>query len=85
MTLISSFSDRYTQLYEEQSIICSQVLEEGMRKVVLGLEHKSLLEYAVFKPWEVASLINFELLGDITPQLDTSDTYFEYLTSLVSS
>lgn len=72
--------------FEEQSQICTDILDDGMRKVVQNLMQKSLLEYSVFKPRELISLINFQLLGDIKGQsLDTSDTYFEYLSSAVSS
>ena len=57
----------------------------GARKVFQSLMQKSLLGYLVLRPFELASLMNFQLLGDITQlSLDTSDTYFEYLSSLVS-
>jgi hypothetical protein len=71
--------------FEEQSSICTQLLAGGTRKVIQSLMQKGLLNYLVLRPFELASLINFQLLGDITQQsLDTSDTYFEYLSSLVS-
>ncbi|KAF4628859.1 hypothetical protein G7Y89_g9299 [Cudoniella acicularis] len=83
MTLIWSTNEQRMADFEEQSAVCIQLLNEGMRKVIENLIQKSLLKYVVFKPWELASLINFRLLGDITSQsLDTSDTYFEYLSSL---
>jgi hypothetical protein len=57
-----------------------------MRRVVENLGQKSLLEYAVFRPWELASLVNSVLLSDVTgSSRDTSDTYVEYLNYLVSS
>lgn len=84
MSLTFSIEEENFSKFEEQSLICTQLLEDGMRKVVQSLIRKSLLDYAVFKPWELSSLISFQLLGDIAPQsLDTSDTYFEYLSSLV--
>jgi hypothetical protein len=86
MAVIFSFKDQYMMIFEEQSDVCSQLLNEGMRKVVENLGQKSLLEYAVFKPWELASLVNFVLLRDITGQSpDISDTYLEYMTYLVRS
>lgn len=86
MALVCSSKEQHLWFFQDQTIICSQLLNEGMRKVVENLGQKSLLEYAVFKPWEVASLVNFVLLSDITGQLrDTSDTYVEYLNHLVSS
>ena len=72
--------------FEEQSRLCSQLLNQGMVQVLESLKQKSLLKYAVFNPWQLASLVNFVLLGDITAQApDTSDTYSEYLSYLVSS
>ena len=69
----------------DQSTICSQLLNQGMRSVVESLGQKSLLGYAVFKPWELASLINFVLLSDITAQSrNITDTYLTYLNYLVS-
>ncbi len=85
MTFVICANEKLTTLFEEQNRICNQLMDDGMRKVVVSLKQKSLLEYAIFRPGEMASLVNFVLLGDITPQsLDTSDTYFEYLSSLVS-
>jgi hypothetical protein len=55
---------------------CYEFLEEGMRKIVRSLTGKSLLEYAVFVPFEVASLISFQLLQDITQTApDIIETY----------
>jgi hypothetical protein len=57
-----------------------------MRKVIRSLTNKNLLEYAVFKPFEVASLINLQVLQDVARTgLDISDTYSQYLRRLVSS
>lgn len=84
MSLVFNLKD--LPRFEEQSSICTQLLATGTRKVVHSLMQKGLLGYLVLRPFELASLINFQLLGDITQQaLDTSDTYFEYLSSLVSS
>ncbi|CZR67669.1 uncharacterized protein PAC_17568 [Phialocephala subalpina] len=86
MSLVFCSNEKYMAKFEEQSRICTDILDDGMRKVVQNLMQKSLLEYSVFKPWELISLINFQLLGDIKGQsLDTSDTYFEYLSSVESA
>jgi hypothetical protein len=72
--------------FEDQIAACYELLEEGMRKVIRSLTNKSLLGYAVFKPFEVASLINLQVLQDVTRTgLDISDTYSQYLRRLVSS
>jgi hypothetical protein len=72
--------------FEEHSRLCSQLLNEGIMQVLVNLGQKSLLKYAVFNPGQLASLANFVLLRDITAQApDTSDTYSEYLSYLVSS
>ena len=83
MSLVFNMKDYAS--FEVQSRICTQLLATGARKVFQSLMQKSLLGYLVLRPFELASLMNFQLLGDITQlSLDTSDTYFEYLSSLVS-
>jgi hypothetical protein len=85
MSLVFSSKETHLTVFEEQSFICGELLNKGMAKVARNLTQKSLLEYLVFKPWELVSLINFALLGDITsPHPDITDTYVEYLRSLVS-
>lgn len=85
MAMVFSSKDTHISLFQEQSDICSQLLREGMRKVVDNLGQKSLLEYAVFKPWELASLVNIALLKDITVlPSDICESYLDYMTYLVS-
>lgn len=70
---------------EDHMTACYELLEEGMRKVVCSLTNKSLLKYAVFVPFEVVSLINFQLLQDLTQAVpDISETYWQYLRLLAS-
>jgi hypothetical protein len=83
MSLVVCTKDRMQ--FEDQMTTCYELLEEGMRKIVRSLTSKSLLEYAVFVPFEVASLINFQLLQDITrTSPDIIETYWQYLRRLVS-
>jgi hypothetical protein len=72
-------------LFENQMMICYELLEEGMRKVVQSFTNKSLLEYTVFMPFDLASLISCQLLQDLTRTYpDISETYRQYLRRLVS-
>jgi hypothetical protein len=80
MSLINM--SRGSSLWDDQINICSSLMNEGMKKVVQDLNQKSLLEKSVFMPFEVASLVNFRLLKDVTP--DISMTYFARLKQLVS-
>jgi hypothetical protein len=83
MSLVVCTKDRMQ--FEDQMTTCYELLEEGMRKIVRSLTSKSLLEYAVFIPFEVVSLINFQLLQDITRTApDIIETYWQYLRLLVS-
>jgi hypothetical protein len=71
--------------FADQMTTCYELLEEGMRKVVQTFTHKSLLEYSVFMPVDLASLIGFQLLQDLTRTFpDISETYWQYLRRLVS-
>lgn len=73
-------------LWEDQMNTCAALVEEGMKKVVQSLNRTSLLEKSVFMPSEVASLINFQLLQDLTgnQSSDICETYSVYLRGLVS-
>jgi hypothetical protein len=85
MAMVFSSKDQHLSFFQDQSTLCSLLLNGGMRKVVEKVGQKSLLEYAVFKPWELTSLINFVLLSDITGEIrDVSETYVKYLDLLVS-
>lgn len=83
MSLVCFVQD--TTLFTNQMNVCIVLLAEGMRKVVQRANPKGLSEYYVFTPFQLTSLINFQLLQDITrvsPDINT--TYWEYLQSLVS-
>jgi len=83
MSLICFLQD--TTLFTNQMNVCIVLLTEGMRKVIQRANQKGLSEHYVFTPFQLTSLINFQLLQDITrvsPDIET--TYWEYLKSLVS-
>lgn len=85
MSMVTSCINKQPRVFEHQSRTARELLLVGLRNTVQDLTRTSLSEYAVLKPWELTSLVNYQLLGDITASsLDTSDTYFEYLSSLVS-
>ena len=64
--------------------MCDELLAEGMRKIVRSLSHHSLLDNLVLAPAELALLINFQLLQDVTKIFpDISESYGEYLRALV--
>jgi len=76
---------RGSSLWEHQMEICSSLMDKGMKMVVQGLGQNSLLAKSVLMPFEVASLVNFQLLQGVRESLpDISETYFEYLKKLVS-
>jgi hypothetical protein len=84
MALIFCSQEQYSAGFEEQSSICSRLLTASMIQVLMNLGQKSLLKYAVFNPWQLASLVNFVLLGGVTASApDTGGTYSDYLTYLV--
>ena len=69
----------------EQLDACTKLLTGGMQKVIQRPNQKSLLEYSIVTPVQLTSLINFNLLQDITrihPDINT--TYWEFMKSLVS-
>lgn len=84
MAMVFSSKDQHLSFFQDQSALCSRLLHGGMRTVVEKTGQKSLLEYAVFKPWELTYLINFVLLSDIAGDIrDISETYVKYLDLLV--
>ncbi|KAH6668177.1 hypothetical protein B0J14DRAFT_600005 [Halenospora varia] len=86
MSMVTSCINKQPRVFEHQSRTARELLLVGLRNTVQDLTRTSLSEYAVLKPWELTSLVNYQLLGDITASsLDTSDTYFEYLSSLESA
>ena len=69
----------------EQLDASTKLLTGGMQKVIQRPNQKSLLEYSIVTPVQLTSLINFNLLQDITrihPDINT--TYWEFMKSLVS-
>lgn len=79
------FTTEDMQLFDEQMMICNELLEQGMKKVVGELSAKPLSEYIVFAPFDLALLMSFQLSqGPNGSSLDISESYLEYLKSLVS-
>lgn len=83
MSLVCFVED--TTLFVNQINVCNVLLVEGMRKVIQRANQRRLSEHYVFTPFQLNSLISFNLLQDITrisPDINT--TYWEYMQSLVS-
>ena len=73
------------QGFDEQMVICTGLIDLGMKKVIQNMSDVRLSKYTVFPPSEFASLVTFQLLQDVKGStLDISETYLEYLKSLVS-
>lgn len=73
------------QLFDEQMTLCSELIELGTRKLVQNMSLNHLSDYATFVPLELASVIAFQLVQDITgPAVDICETYWEYIKVLVS-
>lgn len=71
-------------VFDSQSSVVHDLLDKGMRKVVQDSSKKSLLESLVFTPFELATLINFQLLEGATPySQDIIEPYWQYLRGLV--
>ncbi|KFY18785.1 hypothetical protein V493_08347, partial [Pseudogymnoascus sp. VKM F-4281 (FW-2241)] len=70
-------------VFDNQSPVVHDLLDKGMRKVVQETSKKSLLDSLVFTPFELATLINFQLLEGATPySQDIVEPYWQYLRSL---
>ncbi|OBT78122.1 hypothetical protein VF21_02657 [Pseudogymnoascus sp. 05NY08] len=70
-------------VFENQNSVVHDLLDKGMRKVVQETSKKSLLDSLVFTPFELATLINFQLLEGVTPHSqDIIEPYWQYLRSL---
>lgn len=71
-------------VFDAQRLVVHDLLDKGMRQVVQDTAKKSLLESLVFTPFELASLINFQLLeGASTHSQDIIEPYWQYLRGLV--
>ncbi|XMA10295.1 hypothetical protein WAI453_003086 [Rhynchosporium graminicola] len=85
LVLALTFSAEDTGLFETQMSICHDLVIRGTRKAISGLSKANLFDYAVFQPFEFASLIAFQLSQEHKGSAaDVSDTYLEYLKTLQS-
>jgi len=81
--LASTASDM--QVFDKHMTLCSELLELGLRKSVQTMSPHQLSEYATFLPSELASLVTFQLVQDVTgAAMDIGETYSEYMKDLVS-
>ena len=85
LLLSLAFLAKDMQVFDEQMVICNDLIALGMRKVIRNVSDVRLSKYTVFPPSEFASLVTFQLLQDVKGStLDISEVYLEYLKSLVS-
>lgn len=86
LVLALTFCVEDMRLFDSQMTTCNELIDQGIQKVIF--EHISKVElsnYAVFLPFEFASLVAFQLSRDQNGSItDISDTYLEYLKTLVS-
>jgi hypothetical protein len=83
ISLVSCVDD--LGIFDVHSEICGDLLDKGMRKMVRSVNESTLLDNLVLAPAELALLMSFQLLRDVTKSYpDISGTYSEYLRSLVS-
>ncbi|TGO45808.1 hypothetical protein BOTNAR_0637g00020 [Botryotinia narcissicola] len=65
--------------------LCLDLMNEGMKETLQSLSKYQLSEYAVFAPFDLASLITFQLSQDLTGSCpDICTTYVDYMISLES-
>lgn len=63
---------------------CLELANEGMKDTVQTLLKYKLSDYAVFGPFDLASLLTFQLSQDLTGMCpDICETYVDYMRSLV--
>ncbi|ESZ93269.1 hypothetical protein SBOR_6369 [Sclerotinia borealis F-4128] len=63
--------------------LCLELTNEGMSETIKTLSKYRLSDYVVFAPFDVASLITFQLSQDLTgPCPDICETYMVYMRSL---
>jgi hypothetical protein len=85
LLLSLAFLAKDMQVFDEQMVICNDLIALGMKKVIQKMSDVRLSKYTVFPPSEFASLVTFQLLQDVKGStLDISEVYLEYLKSLVS-
>ncbi|KAH7370897.1 hypothetical protein BKA65DRAFT_562836 [Rhexocercosporidium sp. MPI-PUGE-AT-0058] len=85
LVLAMTFSIRDIRLFDSQMTTCHDLIDLGIKKVISNVSKVELSNYAVFSPFEFASLIAFQLSrGDNGSAADISDAYLEYLKTLQS-
>lgn len=71
--------------FERHILRCNDLLGESVRKILTQMIPRSLLDDLVLAPIELALLINFQLLQDVTSSLpDVGLSYWQYFKRLVS-
>jgi hypothetical protein len=82
MSLVYCAED--STIWLEQINKASSLIDKGMKIIVQNLNQKSVLDKSVLMPFEVALLVNLQLLQDITvAHPDITDSYKVYLSYLV--
>ncbi|KAL2066725.1 hypothetical protein VTL71DRAFT_2797 [Oculimacula yallundae] len=85
LVLAFTFSVEDMGLFENQMSICHDLVIRGVKKAILNVSQVDLSDYAVFQPFDFASLIAFQLSREQRGSAyDISDTYLEYLKTLQS-
>ncbi|KAK0122467.1 hypothetical protein ONS95_010699 [Cadophora gregata] len=83
LALTAAFEDM--RLFDVQMTTCHELIDQGIKIVVSSISKVDISNYAVFPPFEFASLIAFQLSRDENGStLDISDMYLEYLKTLQS-
>ncbi|PVH80883.1 hypothetical protein DL98DRAFT_490583 [Cadophora sp. DSE1049] len=83
LALTASMEDM--RLFDVQMTTCHELIDQGIKTVVSNISKVDMSNYAVFPPFEFASLIAFQLSRDENGSAaDISDTYLEYLKTLQS-
>ncbi len=84
LVLALASTPKEMRVFDNQMVTCNDLIEQGIKKVISSATKVELPNYAVFQPFEFASLIAFQLCRDDNGSAtDISDTYLEYLKSLV--
>ncbi|RAL66763.1 hypothetical protein DID88_007546 [Monilinia fructigena] len=63
--------------------VCLELMNDGMKETIQKLSNYQLLDYVAFTPFDVASLMTFQLPQDLTGSCpDICETYVDYMGSL---
>ena len=85
LILALTASNEDMRLFDTQMTTCHELIDQGIKKVVSNTSKVDMSDYAVFPPFEFASLIAFQLSRDENGSaMDISDAYLEYLKTIVS-